>query len=86
MQIAGGTGITPMAQLLSTPNALPARVTVISSSSKGADSLLQHAVAKTDNLTLYEVSGRLQTRDLQRWVGKPKANERTQIIVCGPEG
>ena len=47
---------------------------------------MQHLIPESRRNDLHEVSGRIQLDQLRAWVGSPKAGQKTQVVVCGPEG
>lgn len=85
-QIAGGTGITPLAQLLEQRDSLPDKVKVVYACSSPDLSLLKHIPGAEKGIKVQEVHGRLRAQDIQKYVGRPKPGTTQQIIICGPEG
>lgn len=89
-QIAGGTGLTPLIQLLSAASTLklPSRVTLLYATSSSTTSLLPLLPTSAHTqLTSHEHFGRLRSADIQKFVKKPQdsLNNKTTVVVCGPE-
>ena len=87
-QIAGGTGITPLAQLLHQKAPLPSKITLLYTSSTPETSLLAHTLPREqlDRLEIHACTSRLSQRQVSQVVGQAQKAGQTQIIVCGPDG
>lgn len=82
--IAGGTGLTPLIQMLNQRHSLPKTIKLVYSASSPEKSLLP-LLPPTEGVSIHPIYRRLTYRNLESLVGKPKAGQKTQIIVCGPE-
>lgn len=83
-QIAGGTGLTPLIQLLSQREGLPKTIKLVYSASDAEKSLLP-LLPSTNGVSIHQLFSGLTFRDIQKLVGSPQAGRRTQVVVCGPE-
>lgn len=86
IQIAGGTGITPLVQLLSHKQSLPAKITLIYAASTQEKDLVPHLLPQDSRMTIHRIHGRLTGKDISQLVGPAHPERSTQIIVCGPDG
>ncbi|KAK9898131.1 hypothetical protein P389DRAFT_193191 [Cystobasidium minutum MCA 4210] len=82
--IAGGTGLTPLIQLLSQREKLPKSIKLVYSASNPERSLLS-LLPSTEGVSVHQLFSRLTFKDLQKLVKQPTNGRKTQIVVCGPE-